>query len=96
MNFQEQVKINLGTYRKKYLGIKEMGVFPYGGRELPQEHILPKVTHPRTCRQNKYLDLVPHIHILALDVSYGKPKCSVLLERVFFVIWYYAQIGGKT
>lgn len=42
MNFQENVKKILGTYRKEQLGIEETGIFRYRGRDLLKDHILPK------------------------------------------------------
>jgi hypothetical protein len=42
VSFQDKLKKHLADYKRGHLGISEPGVFLYRGREVSQEHILPR------------------------------------------------------
>jgi hypothetical protein len=41
VSYQDELKKHLADYKRRHLGISELGVFLYRGREVPEEHILP-------------------------------------------------------
>ena len=73
MTYQDQLLAHLTTYKQNVLGIQELGVFKYRGRDVLRDHILP-VAHAD-------LNLLPHARGLA--PAYLSANPGVVRHRYF-------------
>ena len=69
MNYRDQLINHLSTYKETVLGITELGIYKYRGRDIPCRHILPtaerwqNILDPIRAAARAYLHVHPEIDL---------------------------------